>query len=217
MAKKPSAAELDERLTQARTKLDAVRSAHAAARQRYVAELGTAAENSAELTRLRKGVRQAEHDIEEASERVAAIEAIREVVTAEDAAADLARRWNDARNAGRQWLAAVEDYESAQRYLVEAFASVCAAGEKFRDGLPTQFTASEQGSLLYNAVVFERRARVALYGASAGKFNTGGLMSSPYEIANGPTLTALAKDTLERAMAREVKVAASAPEPEVAQ
>ena len=108
MGTTPSLEELDASLARATEQRDKARNAHAAARTQYVAVLGAVEGESSDLTRHRKRLRDAEHALQEAEERVTAMQALRERVASQSAEQELARRLDNSRSLARSAEAETE-------------------------------------------------------------------------------------------------------------
>jgi hypothetical protein len=204
MTKTP-AGEISANLERARAELSRAEGVHRTSRAEYVDAL-TRNEEGAEIARLRKRVTTAADAIVAAQERVAALDELLAKARERDAAKEMAQRVRNSHIAGDRLVFTAEALDRSIQDLCDGVVALADEGLEFRGSLPVRPPGGEEYTLAYMPDVLMRRIELRLYGVSGGKFSARGAWSSPYEIANGPTIAAHMRETVQRSLSFQPKV-----------
>ncbi len=153
------------------------------------------------IAKLRKGIKDALQRFEDARDDCARLKQQLHRAQQAEAAAETARRIDDAKQKAHVWQSEVETLQVLLGKVSTQYDKCCEAGLAFRSALPNQIGESEL-TMLWSPATLAQNAQIYLYGISGGKFPAR-CMASPWQVVQGPGLRERARENVQRALNKQ--------------
>ena len=147
-----------------------------------------------------KTLREAKIARDDAREVLAAAERAHAAAIAAEAERQLAEQWNVSREDAREYLAGVHSLEQMAAALAAEYARVDKVRERTATRLPWRPPSLEIASPLWSAHALATLLFQQLYVSSDGRLGHGRFGMSAWELAQGPSLFARARENITRAL-----------------